>query len=71
MAISVLHDDKQVIVIIPKKEAISLGTLLDACLDTVGAIEGGDVDLTSKQISRAEDNMISLASQLQGLEQTE
>lgn len=64
MGVSVLGDDKQVIIIMPLKEAKCLGILLDACLDTAGNIEGIDVDLTTKQIGKAENNMIKLAEEL-------
>jgi hypothetical protein len=53
------------VVIIPLKDAMLLGVLLDACMDTVGNIEARDVDLTPKQLSRAEDNMQTIATELQ------
>lgn len=66
--LSVFNDGKQVIVVMPLKEAVHLGALLDACLDTAGNIEGRDIDLTNKQVSKAEDNMIALSTKLMELD---
>lgn len=62
--LTIHSDDKYVAIMIPRKQAMPLGTLLDACLDTVGNIEKGDVDLTARQLSKAEDNMIELSKKL-------
>jgi hypothetical protein len=55
-----------IVVLIPKKEAGPLGTLLDACLDTAGNIEARDIGVTARQMDKAEDTMIALADFLIG-----
>lgn len=64
MSISVLKDNKNGIVLMPKAEASCLGALLDACLDTVGCVEPSDIGVTVRQLSKAEDNMIALSTAL-------
>lgn len=64
MSLTVFKNDKQIVILMTRKEGEHLGALLDACLDVPGNLEGSDIGLTNRQLSKAEDNMIALSYEL-------
>jgi hypothetical protein len=66
-SIDVFASEDAVVILIPKKRAASMGVLLDACLNTAGALVAADVGLISADMDQAEEDLILLAEKITGV----